>query len=65
MCLLKGYLLGRKGMTSFVPGSMGKASDDFTEYCLDNPQATALDAFARSISINTWTRRVNDRERMA
>lgn len=47
LSLLNGYFLGKKGGTRYAPGSMGKASDDFTEYCLDNPQAKALDAFAR------------------
>ena len=47
LSLLNGYFLGKKGTTSFVPGSMGKASDDFTEYCLDHPEAKALDAFAK------------------
>ena len=47
LSLLNGYFLGKKATTRFVPGSMGKASDDFTEYCLDHPEAKALDAFAK------------------
>ena len=45
--VLQGYFLGKKGATSYVSGSMAKASDDFTDYCLDNPQTKALDAMAR------------------
>ena len=47
LSLLNGYFLGKRGGTSVPAGAMGKASDDFTEYCLDNPQAKALEAFGR------------------
>lgn len=42
-----GYFLGKKGATSYVSNKLSKMTDDFTEYCLDNPKAKALDTFSR------------------
>ena len=49
LSLLNGYYMGKKGDTAHSAGSMGKASDDFTEYCLDNPQAKALETFGKFV----------------
>ena len=45
--VLHGYFLGKKGATGYVPAALSKASDDFTEYCLDHPAEKAIDAFAK------------------
>ncbi|HSM39790.1 MAG TPA: HdeA/HdeB family chaperone [Afifellaceae bacterium] len=46
---LHGYFLGKKGATIFVPATLSKATDEFTEYCLDHPSEKALQAFARFV----------------
>jgi len=45
--VLHGYFLGKKGATGYDSSALGKASDDFMEYCLDNPGAKALETFAK------------------
>jgi hypothetical protein len=47
--VMHGYFLGKKGATSYVSESLSKASDDFTEYCLDHPSDKAFDAFAKFV----------------
>jgi len=37
-----GYLLGKKGTTTYSPSKLGEATDEFIEICLDNPNANAL-----------------------
>jgi len=37
-----GYLLGKKGTTTYSPSKLGEATDEFIETCLDNPKANAL-----------------------
>ena len=43
--VLHGYRLGKKGATSFVSENLSKVSDEFVEYCLDNPHEKALASF--------------------
>jgi len=45
--VLHGYVLGKKGATSFVSDDLSKLSDQYIEYCLDNPQEKALPAFEK------------------
>jgi hypothetical protein len=47
LAVLHGYRLGKKGATSFVSGELSKVSDEFVEYCLDNPQEQALASFEK------------------
>jgi hypothetical protein len=47
VAILHGYFLGKKGATSYDPDVLAKVTDDFTEYCLDNPNVKALEAFAK------------------
>lgn len=47
LAALHGYTLGKKGVTTFDPERLAKASTDFIEHCLDNPSDKALDAFAK------------------
>jgi len=42
-----GYFLGKKGATEYMVGALGKASDDFIEYCLDHPNDIAFDAMEK------------------
>ena len=44
---MHGYFLGKKAATEYVVGTLGKASDDFIEYCLDHPNDIALDAMEK------------------
>jgi hypothetical protein len=44
---MHGYWLGKKGATEFVANSLGKASDDFVEYCLDHPNDNALQSMEK------------------
>ncbi|MGB5452261.1 MAG: HdeA/HdeB family chaperone [Sedimenticolaceae bacterium] len=45
--VLHGYMLGRKGATSFVSDDLAKVSDEFVEYCLDNPYEKAMASFEK------------------
>ena len=47
--ILHGYYLGKKGATEYVVGSLGRAADDFIEYCLDRPTAKALESFGKFV----------------
>lgn len=47
IALLHGFVLGKKGTTTYVSDSLGKVSDDFTEYCLDNPASKAIESFTK------------------
>lgn len=49
LAVLHGYYLGKKGATEYVIGSLGRASDDFIEYCLDRPSAKALESFGKFV----------------
>lgn len=42
-----GYILGKKNTTQYVPEELGKATDSFMDYCLDNPKENALAAFEK------------------
>lgn len=45
--VLHGYMLGKKGVTSFAPATASKLSTDYIEHCLDNPADKALAAFEK------------------
>lgn len=47
LTFMHGYWLGKKGATEFVANSLGKASDDFVEYCLDHPNDNALQSMEK------------------
>ncbi len=45
--VMHGYALGKKGATSFNVDASNALSNDFIEYCLDNPAAKALESFEK------------------
>jgi len=47
IAFLHGYLLGKKGTTVFNTQKLSEATDQFIEYCLDNPNAKAVDAMSK------------------
>ena len=47
LSVLHGYRLGQKGATSFVSDDLAKLSDEFVEYCLDNPHEKAMASFEK------------------
>jgi len=47
MGVLHGYRLGQKGAATFVSGDLAKLSDEFVEYCLDNPHEKAMASFEK------------------
>jgi len=47
--VMHGYVLGKKGATSFNSDDANKLSNDFIEYCLDNPRAKALESFEKLV----------------
>ena len=47
LAVLHGYRLGKKGATSFVSADLSKVTDEFIEYCLNNPQEKALASFEK------------------
>ena len=47
MGVLHGYRLGKKGATTFVSQNLAKMSDEFVEYCLDNPHEKAMASFEK------------------
>lgn len=49
LAILHGYYLGKAGATKYDSSKLGKASDDFIEYCLDNPKDQALSAFGKFV----------------
>lgn len=42
IALLHGYFLGKQGRTTFQTDILAGRTDQFIEYCLDNPTAKAL-----------------------
>jgi hypothetical protein len=42
-----GYVLGKKGTTQYEVDTLAKITDDFIDYCLDNPKENALQSFER------------------
>ena len=42
-----GYMLGKKNTTQYVPEELGKATDNFMDYCLDHPKDNALAVFEK------------------
>jgi hypothetical protein len=49
IAFLRGFLLGKSGGTKFNLDVLHKQSDDFIEYCLNNPNEKAMDAMAKII----------------
>ena len=47
MSVLHGYRLGKKGATTFVAADLAKLSNEFVEYCLDNPHEKAMASFEK------------------
>jgi hypothetical protein len=47
LALLHGFRLGEKKTTQFVTEVLAKDTDEYLNYCLDNPNANALDAFRK------------------
>jgi len=45
--VLHGYMLGKKNATRFVADDLAKVSDQFIEYCLDNPNEKAMASFEK------------------
>jgi hypothetical protein len=45
--VLHGYRLGKKGATTFVAADLAKVSNEFFEYCLDNPHEKAMASFEK------------------
>lgn len=45
--VLHGYRMGKKGATRFVSEDLSEMSNDFIEYCLDNPHEKALASFEK------------------
>ena len=45
--VLHGYRLGKKGATSFISEDLAKVSNEFVEYCLDNPHEKAMASFEK------------------
>lgn len=42
-----GYVLGKKGTTKYDVDALGRITDKFVDYCLDNPKANALQSFEK------------------
>jgi len=40
--IIHGYLLGKKGTSTYKSEKLGEATDEFIETCLDNPKAMAI-----------------------
>ncbi len=47
LALAHGYVLGKKGTTKFEVDALARITDQFVEYCLDNPKENAMAAFER------------------
>jgi hypothetical protein len=47
IAVFHGYFLGKQGKTTFNTETLMDRTDQFTEYCLDNPTAKALESMAR------------------
>jgi hypothetical protein len=46
--LMHGYVLGKKSATSYMISELSKVTDDFIEFCLDNPGSKALESFEKA-----------------
>jgi len=44
---LHGYMLGKTGATTFDPDHLADVSNEFVEYCLDNPLEKAMASFEK------------------
>jgi uncharacterized membrane protein len=42
-----GYVLGKKGTTQYEVDALAQVTDQFIDYCLDNPAANALQSFEK------------------
>jgi hypothetical protein len=42
-----GYVLGKKGTTQYDVDTLARITDDFIDYCLDNPVQNALQSFEK------------------
>ena len=47
IALFHGYFLGKQGKTTFNTETLMERTDQFIDYCLDNPTMKALDSMAR------------------
>lgn len=47
IAVLHGYVLGKKGATTYVPNALGGVTDQFLDYCLDHPSEKALPSFEK------------------
>jgi hypothetical protein len=47
IALAHGYVLGKKGQTSYQTDTLAEITDAFIEYCLDNPTEKALKSFEK------------------
>jgi hypothetical protein len=47
LALVHGYRLGKMGTTQFDVEALSELTDAFIEYCLDNPDENALEAFEK------------------
>jgi hypothetical protein len=47
LAMLHGLRLGEKKTTQFVTEVLAEATDKYMNYCLDNPNANALEAFRK------------------
>lgn len=45
--VMHGYVLGKKGATTFVSSVLGEVTDQFLDYCLDHPTEKALPSFEK------------------
>ena len=47
IAFMHGYFLGKQGKMTFNTDELAKRTDQFMDYCLDNPTAKAIDSMAR------------------
>ena len=47
LALVHGLRLGEKKTTKLVTQELAESTDNFMDYCLDNPKANALEAFRK------------------
>lgn len=47
IAVFHGYFLGKQGKTTFNTETLMGRTDQFIDYCLDNPTVKALDSMAR------------------
>lgn len=46
LSFMHGFVMGKRGATQYVSGSLSRASNNFIEHCLDHPKDKALETFA-------------------